>query len=198
MTTQRLNMMVALMTVLVTVGFAGCRYHGHGFVVHQLGTPCNECSTRNHTLHYVDRTPDSPHFSMTSNAAPPSQYSKGVITVSPSSNRDSSEPSLLVPQPAVLVPVEEPSFQLLPPNPLELPAVTRKPFSPGQKGTLVFIPASGSKLQSYSIRRRSPVSKPVALQKSLVPQVTNRNGVFQKIKSGFLGLFPKKQVQKGR
>jgi len=103
---------------------------------------------------------------------------------------------LLVPQPSTLVPVEEPNFQLLPPNPLELPAETRSPFFPGQKETLNLIPAPGPKLHPHSTRRSYPVSEPVESQQRLVPHATNPNDFIQKIKSGFLRLFPKKQLHK--
>jgi hypothetical protein len=183
MTTQRLNMLVVLMTLLVLVGFAGCQYHGHGFVIDQLGTACNECSSSDNTLHNsVDRTSDSHHFSVTPNAAPFSQSTKGVITPSPSpsSNRDSGEPPLLVPQPSLLVPVEKPRFQLLPPNPSKLPAVTRTPFFPGQKGMLNLVPATES--------------EPLEPQQRLGPHATKSNGLIQTIKNSFHKLFSRKQV----
>jgi len=193
MTSRRLNMMAALMTLPVIAGFAGCRYHELGFAVHRLRDACGACSNHDHTYHYVDRTPDSHYFSVTPNAAPLSQYSKGVVTSSPSPNRRPSEPPLLVPLPSVLVPVEEPSFQLLPPNPLELPVETRSSFFPGKKTTLDLIPLPEPKLPPYSARRSSPVFAPVESQKRLVPHATNPNGLVRKIKAGFNRLFSGKR-----
>lgn len=193
MTSQRLNMTLVLMTLLVTAGFTGCRSHGQGFVVHRLGVACDKCSKRNHIRHDVDRTSVSPHYSVTPNAAPPFRYSKGVVSSSPSPNRRPSEPPLLVPQPSELVPVEEPSFQLLPPNSLELRAETRSSFFPGQKTTLDLIPIPGSKLHPYSTRRSFPVFEPLESQKKLVPHAINPNGLTWKIKEGFNRLFSTKQ-----
>lgn len=195
MRTQRLNMMVVLVTVSMTAGFAGCRYHGHGFVVHQLGAACDEFSKSDHTSHTVGPTPDYRHFSVTPNAAPPSQSSKGVLTSAHLSNRDSGESPLLVPQPSALVPVVEPNFQLLPRNPLKLPAETRSPFFLGQRAALNLIPVPGSKRHPHSKRRSDSVFEPVESQQRLVPRATHPNGMIQKIQSGIIKLFPKKQLR---
>ena len=195
MRTQRLNMMVVLVTLSMTAGVAGCLYHGDSFAVHPSDASCEECSKRNYASQYFGSSPDDRHFSVTSNAAPPSQYSQGVLTAFSSSNRNISEPPLLVPQPSKLVPVEESNFQLLPPNPLELSAERRSPFFPGQKATLDLVPMPGLKRHLQSTRRSTPVSEPLESQQRLIPHSTPPNSLIQKIQSGFIRLFSKQKFR---